>query len=582
MSQLSSSSSFQALFGAALQDYEDRTRINLVNHPLAKQLEECDSLDSIIAILREQAKGFCKVRGDTGKLMKSVKCSVDVLYILSISTVLGEGVGLSFPPAKAIFAGIAILLAAVKNSRASYDTLVELLASFENFLSRLRIYTGIPPTPILTDVLVKIIAELLYTLALATKHVKRGRFKKFLKNVRGENEMRYTTIKLLLGAASSRLMALPTCVDMVTPSPIRYEQLGHRSCRGRCETDGVADLLGPSGWPGLARCRRVKVLACPYRLRPFFNLSALRDRRCLKKRSLWTLRTVCEQDHYIEGLRRKSLIRFINTTYSSKPSALAEASSANHCASTVLRKMSVEDSVDLEATRFPVLLVGRRICNVYDKEGECEGECGGVRGDGHGQAIDAKHCSTVDTSEYRDVEGTIIAIPDIAEKGLVDTRSRSRLQAAIQGIGILSRLLVEYDAKNLPAHLRALVKTSVHSDRALGKLEAGFITDPFYTIDLMQGSVKSNALPEEAWATYTLTIHEAALRRLDRLTSDEGRATAAQTLEAVYGLVRHRLTSDEGRATAAQTLEAVYGLVRHRRVVLDGAKAPPVLVFACY
>jgi hypothetical protein len=103
MSQLSSSSSFQALFGAALQDYEDRTRINLVNHPLAKQLEECDSLDSIIAILREQAKGFCKVRGDTGKLMKSVNCSVDVLYILSISTVLGEGVGLVRPKQSSAF-----------------------------------------------------------------------------------------------------------------------------------------------------------------------------------------------------------------------------------------------------------------------------------------------------------------------------------------------------------------------------------------------------------------------------------------------------------------------------------------------
>ena len=33
---------------------------------------------------------------------------------------------------------------------------------------------------------------------------------------------------------------------------------------------------------------------------------------------------------------------------------------------------------------------------------------------------------------------------------------------------------------------------------------------------------------------------EAALRRLDRLTSDEGRATAARTLEVVCGLVRHR------------------------------------------
>ena len=93
MSQLSSSSSFQALFAAALQDYQNRTGISLVDHPIAKQLEECDSLDSIIAILRAQAKGFRESRGEDGKLMKSVKCSVDVLYILSMSTVLGEGVG---------------------------------------------------------------------------------------------------------------------------------------------------------------------------------------------------------------------------------------------------------------------------------------------------------------------------------------------------------------------------------------------------------------------------------------------------------------------------------------------------------
>ena len=33
---------------------------------------------------------------------------------------------------------------------------------------------------------------------------------------------------------------------------------------------------------------------------------------------------------------------------------------------------------------------------------------------------------------------------------------------------------------------------------------------------------------------------EATLQRLDRLTSDEARATAAQTLEVVYGLVRNR------------------------------------------
>jgi hypothetical protein len=63
---------------------------------------------------------------------------------------------------------------------ASYDALVDLFASFENFLSRLSIYVGIPPTPALTNILVKIIVELISTLALATKQVKQGRFSEFV------------------------------------------------------------------------------------------------------------------------------------------------------------------------------------------------------------------------------------------------------------------------------------------------------------------------------------------------------------------------------------------------------------------
>jgi hypothetical protein len=63
--------------------------------------------------------------------------------------------------------------------RASYDALVDLFASFENFLSRLSIYAGIPPTPTLTNILVKIIVELISTLALATRQVKQGRFSEF-------------------------------------------------------------------------------------------------------------------------------------------------------------------------------------------------------------------------------------------------------------------------------------------------------------------------------------------------------------------------------------------------------------------
>ena len=98
MSQPSSTSqatsSFQDLFNAALRDYENQTETKLVEHPFAKQLEECDSVDSIVAILQEQAQTFRKFRGEDGKIMKSLKSSVDVLCTLSNSTLLGEGIGL--------------------------------------------------------------------------------------------------------------------------------------------------------------------------------------------------------------------------------------------------------------------------------------------------------------------------------------------------------------------------------------------------------------------------------------------------------------------------------------------------------
>ena len=41
-----------------------------------------------------------------------------------------------------------------------------------------------------------------------------------------------------------------------------------------------------------------------------------------------------------------------------------------------------------------------------------------------------------------------------------------------------------------------------------------------------------------------------------------------------------RLTLDEVRASAAQTLEVVYSLVRHRRVAMDGEKFLPAPLFA--
>jgi hypothetical protein len=97
MSEPSSSSSFQVLFNAALQEYESQTGTSLVDHPFVKQLEECDSVDSVATILQEQSQSFREFRGGDGKLMKSLMRSVDVLYTISTNTALGEGIGLVRP-----------------------------------------------------------------------------------------------------------------------------------------------------------------------------------------------------------------------------------------------------------------------------------------------------------------------------------------------------------------------------------------------------------------------------------------------------------------------------------------------------
>jgi hypothetical protein len=58
MSQLSPSSTLWVLFNAALQDYKNKPGSNLVDHPVAKQFQACDSVESITTILEEQSRIF--------------------------------------------------------------------------------------------------------------------------------------------------------------------------------------------------------------------------------------------------------------------------------------------------------------------------------------------------------------------------------------------------------------------------------------------------------------------------------------------------------------------------------------------
>ena len=64
---------------------------------------------------------------------------------------------------------------AVKGVDASYEALAHLLELIEHFLKRLDIYSRVSPTPAMTEIVVKILVELLSILALATKQIQQGR-----------------------------------------------------------------------------------------------------------------------------------------------------------------------------------------------------------------------------------------------------------------------------------------------------------------------------------------------------------------------------------------------------------------------
>lgn len=141
---------------------------------------------------------------------------------------------------------------------------------------------------------------------------------------------------------------------------------------------------------------------------------------------------------------------------------------------------------------------------------------------------------------YHEEYGTVFAEPAVAEKGYFDTKlevkspgGHSSIPPAHTTIGILSALLVEFEKKPIPARLsrttvpyatlqclaehaaelpsreRHLIKKSLSSNHALRKLEKLlFKTTPAtkakvgttQAIDLINGGVKTNALPESAEA----------------------------------------------------------------------------------
>ncbi|KAH9177279.1 hypothetical protein EDB89DRAFT_2240070 [Lactarius sanguifluus] len=189
-----SSSQFESIFNAALNEFKEKTGKNLLDDWLAKELQSCNSVDAVMGIIQGQAKAFDKFRNGGSKLMKWISSSVHVLY--TISATLGDGVGAVVPSSKAVFTGIGILLAAAKDVRASHDVLVDLFERIQFFLKRLGVHTRISPTKDMVEILVKIMAEVIGILSIATKEMQRSKTEMYLRKLLGRTDIEDALKKL--------------------------------------------------------------------------------------------------------------------------------------------------------------------------------------------------------------------------------------------------------------------------------------------------------------------------------------------------------------------------------------------------
>jgi hypothetical protein len=195
----------------AFDDYAKQVGEDLTKNPLADALRACDSPTAVLELLQDKAYAFKDYRDGDHKLISWLKPVVQVVQ--GFSGILGDAISFVSRIRRFFVVSISAHLPlgpvstsecnlcqcersprgtypvifvtiylpnnwkhqAASGVSSSYDSLVDLFECLGNFLKRLEIYTAIPVTPMMTEIIVKIMVELLSVLALATKQVKQGR-----------------------------------------------------------------------------------------------------------------------------------------------------------------------------------------------------------------------------------------------------------------------------------------------------------------------------------------------------------------------------------------------------------------------
>ncbi|KAI5826445.1 hypothetical protein K523DRAFT_375005 [Schizophyllum commune Tattone D] len=169
------------LWFEAVARYESETHLKL-SSPAASSPSTLDSADAIFNFVNDHETTFKAFRND-GAIHLSGRLRHITAVVGTLSSSIGEGVGVPFAPGKAIFAALGELVKAALAVRDDFDAIYAAFDTMEQQLRIIQPAVGEDINSSLRDPSVKLLAQILRVLGVITKLQQDGRFRTWLKKL---------------------------------------------------------------------------------------------------------------------------------------------------------------------------------------------------------------------------------------------------------------------------------------------------------------------------------------------------------------------------------------------------------------
>ncbi|KAL1717148.1 hypothetical protein EV715DRAFT_292550 [Schizophyllum commune] len=170
-----------ALWRETLERFEDDAKLKLIL-PTGTLASKFDSADAIFDFLDAHRTSFGGYR-EAGDIQLSGRLRHIVAVVGTLSSGIGEGVGIPFEPGKVIFAAIGESIKAALAVEEDFDTIYAAFDTMEQQLRIIQPAVGEDINSSLREPSVKLLAQILRVLGVITKLQQDGRFRTWLKKL---------------------------------------------------------------------------------------------------------------------------------------------------------------------------------------------------------------------------------------------------------------------------------------------------------------------------------------------------------------------------------------------------------------